>query len=252
MTGLGYILALLRFHNLRQALICTAPFALFSQMTLLNVFWVGGGQQWYNDFMSDNVVTWIGIGVVAWVFLAASFTNRAIARGQDVVLGISLRSRSPATDRTAYWFAVAITIVAFLGVFAYAATRLHPGNLGMQIALATVLAGSAALLVIYDVALLIWLGSGFRNCPERKGTLSREESMSFAPRSRSTERTRVANHESPMEGPRKGMGRAGGKTLAELERQRAELLGKSIPEIGGILGRKLGARLPRKPQKPDA
>jgi hypothetical protein len=56
---------------------------------------------------------------------------------------------------------------------------------------------------------------------------------------------------SGLEELRKRIGRLGAKVLAEVQRQRADVRGKSIPEIGGVLGRKLGAHLPKKPRDPE-
>jgi hypothetical protein len=252
MTSLRYFVSLLHFHTLRQALICTAPLALFSQIALLNVFWAGQGQPWYEDPVFANVIGWIAIGVVAWLFLAASITNYAISKGKGVALGVSLRSQSPAADRTAYWITAAITILAFLGVFAYLSVTPRPGNHAIQVALATAVAASAALLVSYDIALLVWLVSGFRNCPGRPRTLTEEESTRFTLQSHTTEGTHLATQGSSVEELQTNITETGRKSRAVFERQRAELRGKTIPEIGGILGRKLGARLPKTPRNPDA
>jgi hypothetical protein len=61
----------------------------------------------------------------------------------------------------------------------------------------------------------------------------------------------MAANKSGLEELRKGIARMGEKALAKFQRQRADVQGKSIAEIGGILGRKLGAHLQKKPRKPE-
>lgn len=165
MPILIYPFAKLRFRTLRQALTCTAPFILLGQSIYLGTIITPDLEKWLTDVGLTEFVGLSFLASIAWLFIAAAITNKALARDRNVAFGIRIRSAPSQPDQTARKIVLVVTGAVFLSVYAYVAAR-QDGSIGSHIALGMLFATASAMLAFYDAALIVWVLSGLRICPE--------------------------------------------------------------------------------------